>query len=95
MRDTTKGPYPSKMKHETTHLYSVIGEVQARDFFVDVCDPGTTIQLSFFFFFFFFFLIKQLQGNSLVFLQNQELCENEIFFSPGRKRSLRASRKPP
>ena len=31
----------------------------------------------------------------MVFLQNQELCENEIFFLPGRKRSLRASRKPP
>ena len=28
-------------------------------------------------------------ANALVFLQNQELCENDFFFPPGRKRSLR------
>ena len=48
-----------------------------------VCFPETETETVFFFF------CHQKQGNSLVFLQNQELCENEIFFPPGRKRSLR------
>ena len=49
----------------------------------------------FFFIFDFFFFHALFQGNSLVFLQNQELCENEFFFFRPVESGRCASRKPP